>query len=337
MNLTNKMFNLFKIIFKIDINTIAALVGTRKVRKMGKKDILKKLDKRLAEGEISEELYNEIVSRYEGEGEGKAQEEEEMDMDMEMDMEIEDDTGVKSEDRHEEKEETVVNKEEPKKEKTKRVSLSGASKVEGCNCEIFRAAGASKVDGDLRADDADVSGATKIDGDLYVNRLDSSGSLKVNGKTEGDELDLSGASKFKKNVAVDNIDFSGSFKVDGSVKCDTIDGSGSTDITDTLRGEEIRLYVSGKSKIRDIKGGDIAIESGGSRFLFGLKKSGSLDAESITGDEIYLENTKAKKVSGDKVRIGPGCKIENVKAKELKIHESAKVENKKGLVNLEKK
>lgn len=284
-----------------------------------KKKMLEKLDERLAEGEISEEVYSEIVARYESD---EGEEGKEIDEEVQMDM---DDLDEKK-----------TEKEEGE-EKTKRVSISGASKIDGCNCEIFKAAGASKVNGELKADDADVSGATKVNGDVYIGRLDSSGSLKVNGKTEGNELDLSGSSKFKNDVRVDRIDFSGSFKVDGDVECDTLDGSGSIKISETLKGEEIMLKVSGRSKINKIEGGDIAVESEGSGFFFGLGKSGSLNVESVRGDDIYLENTKADEVSGKKVRIGSGCKVTKVKAKELKVHESAKVENKKSLKDIEKK
>ncbi len=311
----NQIFNLSKIIFKIDINIDPALVYLEKVEIMSEKDkILKKLDERLAKGEISEELYKEIVSRYE----------------KEEDLEIGEDMSEDVEDISEEK------KTEDKTEKTERVSISGASKIDGCNCEIFRAAGASKVNGDLRADDADVSGATKINGNAYFGKLDSSGALKVRGKSEGKKLDLSGSAKFEDSVDVKFIDSSGSFGVKGDVNCTSMDTSGLVKIQGVLKGEEIMLNNSGKSKINKIEGGDIVVESGGSGlFSFGFGKSGSLEVESVKGNDISLENTKAESVTGNKVIIGRGCKIKNVKAKELKIHESAKVENKKSLNEIE--
>jgi len=285
---------------------------------MSEKDkILKRLDERLAKGEISEDLYKEIVSRYED------------DEDVELGEDISEDMDEEIEEIDEEKKTKV------EEEKTERVSISGASKIEGCNCEIFRAAGASKVNGDLRADDADVSGATKINGNAYFGKLDSSGALKVRGKSEGKKLDLSGSSKFEDRVDVKSIDSSGSFSVKGDVNCTNMDISGNVKIQGILTGEEIMLNNSGKSKINKIKGGDVLVESGGSGFLpFGFGRSGSLEVESISGDDISLENTKAKKVTGNKVIIGRGCKIKNVEAKELKIHESAKVENKKTLNDL---
>ncbi len=279
-------------------------------------EMLKKLDERLAKGEISEDLYNEIISRYERE-----------DKDIDDDVEKIEKTVEQA---------TTEETEEEIPEKTKRVSISGSSKIDGCNCEEFRASGASKVNGDLRADDADVSGATKVDGNACFGTLDSSGSLKIMGKSEGKKLDLSGASKFEDDIIVENIESSGSLKVKGNVDCDSISVKGSIKISGKLKGD-VSLKLSGNSKIERIEGGEVLVESGGSRFsIFGFGKSGKLDTESISGNNIYLENTKAKIVSGNEVVIGSGCKVETVKAKSLKVHESASVENKKNLKTIEK-
>ncbi|GEM_PF-2292047 len=279
--------------------------------------MLKKLDQRLADGEISQELYNEIVSRYK-----KSEENTEDEIEEEIiDEEIED----------------VSEKETKTDEKTKKVKITGATRIDSCNCEIFRAAGASGISGDLIADDAKISGATKVNGNVYIGKLSSSGALKVLGKTEGEKLDVSGASKFEKDVKVDVIEASGSFKVDGDVVCETMNASGAVHIKNVLRGD-IALKLSDKSKIKKIEGGDVVVESGGSGFFsFGFRKTGSLDVESITGNDIYLENTKAENVMGSDVVIGPGCKIQTVKAKNLKVHESATVKNKKGLKDIKKK
>jgi ribosomal protein L13E len=48
-------------------------------------------------------------------------------------------------------------------------------------------------------------------------------------------------------------------------------------------------------------------------------------AKTITGQDIYLENTVAEKVEGNKVTIGPGCTISEVKAAELEVHKNSKV------------
>ncbi|MFP4051510.1 MAG: hypothetical protein ACLFVB_07210 [Thermoplasmata archaeon] len=293
------------------------------------KEILKKLDERLAKGEISEELYNEIKARYEGKDE-EVEDEEIEGLEEEVELEIE-----------EEKKEG-----KSKEKKQKRVSISGVSRIEGCNCEIFRAAGASKVEGDLRADDADISGATKVSGNAYLGTLDSSGRFKIDGDTEAKSLDLSGATKFGGKVKADKIDssgstkfqgdveakdfdVSGSFKAESNITSDTFKASGSFKINGILKGEEIQLNPAGSCKISKIEGGDIIVEAGSSGiFSFSFGGSGSLTCDEMTGNDIYLENTKCELIEGNKVKIGPGCKVDTVRAKKLKVHESASVKNK---------
>lgn len=289
----------------------------KKVMKMDK-EILKKLDERLAKGEISEETYKSIKARYEDQEE--IEHEEFQDEGIEPDEEV--GTG----------------------EKTKRVSLSGASKTSEVDCEYFSSSGASKVEGFLKADKAKISGATTVAGDAYLGEVDVSGSFKVEGSTEAEHMDISGASKFQgkveakkviskgaskfvSDVNVEDFKSSGSLKIEGDFTGSRFKASGSFKLEGGLKADEILLNPGGDCKILKIIGGDILVESGGGGF-FSLFKKGTLKVETISGDKIYLENTIADTVKGNDVRIGPGCKIESVKAKDLKVHESSSVRSK---------
>ncbi|MFW6141728.1 MAG: polymer-forming cytoskeletal protein [Candidatus Saliniplasma sp.] len=286
-------------------------------------EILRKLDKRLADGDISEDTYKKIKARYE--------KKETIDQD-----EFDDEEEIETD------EETIDTK-----GKAKKVSLSGASKASDINCQSFSSSGASKVEGYLKADTARISGATKVEGDAFLGELVSSGSFKVEGNTEADEMELSGASKFEGNVKTKKIKSKGSSKFEGDVEADefssfgalkmessvtakTFTASGAFKIEDTLKADEIMLKPGGDCSINHIKGGDILVESGGSG-IFSMFKKGTLKSKDINGDKIYLENTRAEIVEGDEVKIGPGCKIDKVKAKNLKVHESSSVGSKQEL------
>ena len=68
------------------------------------------------------------------------------------------------------------------------------------------------------------------------------------------------------------------------------------------------------------------------KFIFlSLAINTGLCAETIEGDEIYLEYTKAKVIRGNNVTIGEGCEIELVEYKSLfeKSDKSVVIENKK--------
>jgi len=283
-------------------------------------EMLRKLEKRLADGEISEDTYKKIKSRYEAQ---ESLDEEEFEDDEEIET---DDEPIETEG------------------KTKKVSLTGASKAADVNCVSFSASGASKVEGYLKAEHAKISGATKVEGDALLGDLVSSGSFKVEGRTEADQMELSGASKFEGNVKakkiksngsskfetdvdVDDFSSSGAMKMEMNVTAKSFTASGAFKILGTLEAQEIILKPGGDCSIKHVKGGDVLVERGGSGF-FSMFKKGTLKCESIIGDKIYLENTRAENVEGDEVRIGPGCKIDKVKAKNLKVHESSTVGSK---------
>ncbi len=287
--------------------------------------ILRKLEERLANGEISEDTYKKIKARHEKQE--KMTQEEFDDEEDEMDSEeIPVDVGGK----------------------TKRVSLSGASKSSDVNCEYFSSSGASKIEGYLKADEAKISGATKIEGDANVGELSSSGSFKVVGTTEAKKMSLSGASKFEGKVKAEHIKSMGSSKFEADIEVDEFSSSGALKIMrdinaktftatgafrieGTLKAHEVMLKPGGDCYVKHIKGGDILVESSGGSGLFSMFKKGKLEAEKITGDNIYLENTMAKTVEGKDVKIGPGCKVGTVRGKNVKVHESASVDNKENL------
>ncbi len=290
-------------------------------------EMLKKLEERLANGEISEDTYKKIKARYESEDKLK-----EEDLESEVDEDMDDIEG----------EVTDTGK------RTKNVRLTGASKISGCDCEYFSSSGASKVEGNVKADEAKISGATKVEGDLIVKKLGSNGSIKVEGKTEADFLELSGASKFEglvkadrikssgstkfeSSLTVNDIESSGAFKAEHNVKAESFKASGAFVIEATLEASEIMLRPGADCRIGNIKGGDVLVEIGGGGGFFSFVKKGSLKVGTIKGDDIYLEGTKADLVEGNSVRIGPGCKIDTVRGKDIKVHESASVKNREQL------
>jgi cytoskeletal protein CcmA (bactofilin family) len=81
---------------------------------------------------------------------------------------------------------------------------------------------------------------------------------------------------------------------------------------------DIKLYRDCRAK--EIGGEKIRIRKASllHAFSFFFKPSphARLTASVIEGDDIYLENTTAKAVRGNRVTIGPGCKIGTVEYKE---------------------
>ncbi|NIQ07228.1 MAG: hypothetical protein GWO20_16320 [Candidatus Korarchaeota archaeon] len=232
-------------------------------------------------------------------------------------------------------------------EKTKKIKVAGSSVISDCNCEQFQASGSSRIEGNLQADEARVSGSTKVTGNAHLGELSASGSFKVEGDTEAKNVEVSGSAEFMSKINADEMTISGSSQIGGdftgktlrvsgalkaaeNVTTDTFVSKGVFKIGGTLKGDKIKAKLKGKSSAKDIEGGDITIESEGTgRFSYG--KQGSLKAERIVGEDIHLENTEAELVEGDKVVVGPGCKITKVRAKEMDVDESATVKEQETL------
>src|SRR2546422_1062296 len=133
----------------------------------------------------------------------------------------------------------------------------------------------------------ETSGALQVDGSIEAEEISSSGSLTVKGRVDGEE-----------------------FRSSGSVR---IDGG--------LKAEEVAIDLGGTSKISTIEAEEIRVKATGGFFRI----RGELTADRIEGEEIELEATTAAFVKGEEVRIGPHCHIDVVEGKELVVHSSSEV------------
>jgi hypothetical protein len=77
--------------------------------------------------------------------------------------------------------------------------------------------------------------------------------------------------------------------------------------------------------VKSIEAGDISVRTTGGF----LRTRGDLTAERIKGQDIDLEGTTAGYVEGADVRIGPHCRIDVVVARDLVVHESSEVKERR--------
>lgn len=231
--------------------------------------------------------------------------------------------------------------------KEEQVRIHGSATLGDVNCESFKISGSTKVNGTLKAENADISGSTNIKEEISVGMLSISGNFEVNGKTQANEITVSGSAKFRDKVNVKELlKISGSTTFEDSVEAKEIRSSGSLrsrkdmkaekirftgafTIDDLLKADDIYLTIKNKSKVKHIEGDSITVE----RSKEGTTSSSNtfLDVETIKGKTIALEVTKADLVEGGTVKIGPKCQINKVKGKQLDIHEDAQVKHKEQL------
>jgi len=145
---------------------------------------------------------------------------------------------------------------------------------------------------------------TRIAGNLKAEEVETSGSLQVDGSIETEEISSSGSLTVKGRVEAEKFRCGGSVRIDGG-----------------LKAEEVEIDLGGTSKISTIEGEEIRVKATGGFF----RVRGELTADRIEGEEIELEATTASLVKGNEVRIGPHCHIDVVEAKELVVHSSSEV------------
>lgn len=209
------------------------------------------------------------------------------------------------------------------------VKVAGSGKIEGdIDANQISTAGACKIEGNIKAQRMKTAGACKIAGDVQAGELKTAGSCSVEGRVQAEALESAGAQTVLKSISAKQVEAAGSFRVGGDVEADRFSAKGSIDIGGLLSADEVRLELGGRSTIREIGGERIEVRklSRGWHFLhFGWGSSG-LEAETIEGDEIHLEATRAKVVRGKRVVIGEDCQIDRVEYTEsLQVDNAAAV------------
>ncbi len=191
------------------------------------------------------------------------------------------------------------------------VKSSGSLRIGGdLEAGMFTASGSCRIGGSLSVKEARVSGSCMVGGAVKAETsFKSSGSLSVGGNITAGLLTCSGSVRAE-SVEARECYLSGSFHF-RSVKCyevfeaklhgsSTVDGSitAKTVSIKSRRGEGkgLRVVLLGITLIDVSRHGE----------------KGSLSVDTISGEDIYLENVCCRLVKGGRVYVGPGCKIERV-------------------------
>jgi cytoskeletal protein CcmA (bactofilin family) len=183
------------------------------------------------------------------------------------------------------------------------VTIDGVSKVEGPvrSDGPFVMNGTVRVFGDVRTEELNVNGQLKIKGRLSFGTSQIDGYLKVDGSVDGERLALHGLLKAGGDCEAERFEGEGGFDIGGLLNAGTLD---------------VRLYAGGKA--REI-GGDVIRVRRTARSVWKKmwlwmvpKRHLELKADLIEGDEVDLENTIASVVRGNRVVVGPGCRIGRV-------------------------
>jgi cytoskeletal protein CcmA (bactofilin family) len=216
--------------------------------------------------------------------------------------------------------------------KTKELKTAGSCRVAGdIKATLMKTAGSCVIEGDVQADELKIAGTQTVEGALRAKEITSAGSLRVSEDVEAEKFLSRGGFEIGGLLSAEEV------KIElGGGKVSEIGG---TRIEVRRRGRsfwdwrrEPRVHIHMRRGPEDLgetlesifedleRIGEEVGRAVGESFSYSYgwagRGSGYLEADTIEGDEIFLENTKARVVRGKKVQIGEGCEIETVEYSE---------------------
>jgi cytoskeletal protein CcmA (bactofilin family) len=228
--------------------------------------------------------------------------------------------------------------------------INGFGASNGGQFQLVTLNGRGTVNNDIECVELDCNGSGILNGNVISEKAKVNGHARFRGNIDSQNLKIDGSARIDKNLTAEKLKVSGKATVGGKVKCEeikiqgtfTVGGDCEAEIFQAesqftigglLNADEVNLKMFGACFAKEIGGQTITIKAKGS-LVGNLLKSffkPQLETELIEGDKIEIENTIAKIVRGNQVKIGPNCQIGLVEyTEECSIDKKAVVaENKK--------
>ncbi|WP_297639292.1 hypothetical protein [uncultured Clostridium sp.] len=213
------------------------------------------------------------------------------------------------------------------------MNINGTGTITEGDYNNISISGMGKLNGKLTANKINVSGTCGGEGKIKTNELIVNGHLKYKGNLEvlekftvnghsriceeliGGEINVAGNLSASKNIEFEEMNISGRLSCSENCEGTKFNCEGEIKIGGLLTGDSIFIRVYRGSNVREIGGENITIKADDkvvSIPLVGKLFNNKITVENIEGDNIFLEDTIAKKVSGKNIVIGKGCKIDEV-------------------------
>ena len=229
------------------------------------------------------------------------------------------------------------------------VHINGSGNVSGGTYDTVTINGSGRVNGDLICRSMTINGSGSVGGNLKASGgFTINGSGRVEGSiSDSGSVSINGSGKIAGSVHCHSFRSSGSASVDGDCEGEDMEINGGGHIGGLLNGEKVRIYLykNNHTQIGSIGGTDIQVKlkPGGNGNnpgwrvkIFGIEFGGGssaenpgyLETDTVEGDVIDLSFTRANRVSGRVVKIGPGCRIGT-----LEYTESAEVDRENSTVD----
>ena len=191
------------------------------------------------------------------------------------------------------------------------VKINGYGKITGdVKCDDMRINGAGEVEG-VDCGTLHINGSGDLRGTLHAAELKVNGTGTFSGAAQCESAKVTGTASFKAGLNAQIVNVTGQIKVTGDCSAERFTSTGVFDVDGLLSADHIEVFLDWtKSRAKEIGGTDIAVKRDAGGFLRSLfSHSPILETETIEGNEISLELTRAKVVRGHNVTLGDGCDI----------------------------
>lgn len=200
----------------------------------------------------------------------------------------------------------------------KKVVIRGEGSVTGnVDCTEFICRGTSRALGVVNAEQISIAGQSVFKVDVNAGLIKVYGQGEFEQNVDAKEMQIWGNAEINGNLKSEDVNIRGRVTVQGDIEAETFMAKGSFKVEGLLNAGTIHISIKnwGRSEAKEIGGEKIIIKR--KNTVLGLFNStpNLLLAETIEGDDIYLEYTNAKVVRGTNIRIGPGCDIDLVEYK----------------------
>lgn len=208
-----------------------------------------------------------------------------------------------------------------------RIVISGKGTINGNAAATHKImiSGMGTLKGHAKAGKVLSSGTAYVEGNLNAEDIEASGNLKVGGDVLTQHLSNDGRCRVGHHVKAHKIVSRGFLSVAGDLEAEEYDSKGSFSIDGLLNANVIDVEIHGFCYAKEIGGEAIQVKLSRyhnwtidffskliNPFLGNNRELDKLNADLIEGTSIALENTHAKVVRGNQVKIGPNCEIELV-------------------------
>lgn len=198
-----------------------------------------------------------------------------------------------------------------------KIKISGEGTItDDLTCQVFKVYGTGIAMGTVEADSLDIYGTIDVHENVKSGSIKIYGTMSAAEDVSGNEMKIRGTMDVGGNVLGEDISLKGSLSVKGDCEVENFISDGCFDIGGLLNAGKINIELKyGKSSVKEMGGEEIQVKRKSS-FLGLNKQNGSLYVNTIEGDHIYVEYTKASVIRGNKIEIGPGCEVDLVEYNE---------------------